>query len=301
VSNLISGSDENLSGYVGERRFAGGDLSEVDFTEIRDILFAGRNFDLDAYKDRCIKRRIAARIRTLGFRQASEYIRLLAQQTEEQEKLLEALTIHVSQFFRNPTTFRVLEETVLPQLLARRRVLGGDLRVWSIGCAGGEEPYSVALLCDELCSPQDQVSIIGTDVSADILKKARAAVFEEHRLAEVPAEVLQQYFTREGHLYRLSSRISGKVRFVRHDILQDRPMPRVDLILCRNMLIYFSRQEQERILRLLAATLTADGLLVLGRAETLVNESREFFICVDASERIYRKRGTEPLPPQVSA
>ncbi|WP_020678208.1 CheR family methyltransferase [Geopsychrobacter electrodiphilus] len=295
MNNNSSDSSEKPSRYVGEKHFVGSHLSDTDFAEIRDILFAGRGFDLDGYKDRCIKRRIALRIRTLGYGNASDYIRLLTLQEKEQGELLEAITIHVSQFFRNPTTFTVLEKTILPLLLKKRRGQVGGLRVWSVGCAGGEEPYSIALLCDELCGPEDQVSIIGSDVSADILKRAKAGLYEAHRLVEVPASVLHQYFTQEGLNYRLQSRICAKVRFIRHDILQDRHFPRADLILCRNMLIYFSRQEQERILRSLAATLAPEGLLVLGRAETLVNDCRELFTCVDPAERIYRKRNEATL------
>jgi len=286
--SLIEGA-EPFSGYTDEKLFVGSDITDQDFGEIRDILFKGRGFDLNGYKDRCIKRRIAARIRNLGYRRIKGYIALLEINAAEQEQLLEALTIHVSQFFRNPTTFSVLEEKILPELLRKYRG-EGEVKVWSIGCAGGEEPYSIALLCDELCGPHDRVSILGTDVSADILKKARTGIYESYRLAEVPNQVLAQYFRQEGVRYQLDNRICTKVRFFRHDILQDRPFPHVDLILCRNMLIYFSRQEQERILRTLAKALAPEGLLVLGRAETMVSESRELFTCVDPAERIYRKR-----------
>ncbi len=284
----IEGS-EPFSKYRSAQLFVGSDISDEACTEIRDILFQGRGFDLDGYKDRCIKRRIAARIRNLGYRRIEGYIALLENSDVEQEQLLEALTIHVSQFFRNPTTFSVLEEQILPELLLKYRDKR-EVRVWSIGCAGGEEPYSIALLFDELCRPNDLISIIGTDVSADILEKARSGVFETHRLVEVPDPVLAKYFSQEGMRYRLNEQICRKVRFLRHDILQDRPFLRIDLILCRNMLIYFSRQEQERILRALANSLAPEGLLVLGRAETMVNESRELFTCVDPVERIYRKR-----------
>ena len=283
---------EPLSRYRSEQLFVGSDITDEDFAEIRDILFAGRGFDLDGYKDRCIKRRIAARIRNLGYRRIAGYIALLENNDAEQEQLLEALTIHVSQFFRNPTTFSMLEEKILPELLRKRRG-EGEVKVWSVGCAGGEEPYSIALLCDELCGPHDLVSILGTDVSADILKKARTGVYETHRLVEVPDPVLSKYFSREGVRYRLNGRICAKVRFLRHDILQDRSFSRLDLILCRNMLIYFSRHEQERILRTLANALVPEGLLVLGRAETMVSENRELFTCVDPTERIYRKRAEE--------
>lgn len=293
-SSISSG--QPLSKYRGEQLFVGSDITDEAFAEIRDILFAGRGFDLDGYKDRCIKRRIAARIRNLGYRRIEGYIALLANNDVEQEQLLEALTIHVSQFFRNPTTFSVLEEKVLPELLRKRRGQG-DVKIWSVGCAGGEEPYSIALLCDELCGPRDVVSILGTDVSADVLKKAREGLYESHRLVEVPEPVLAKYFTREGVRYRLDRRICDNVRFFRHDILQERFFSRVDLILCRNMLIYFSRQEQERILTTLAKSLAPEGLLVLGRAETMVNESRELFTCVDPSERIYRKRAEVSFLP----
>ena len=291
MNETMSEDGEPFSRYRDVQLFVGGDITDEAFAEIRDILFEGRGFDLDGYKDRCIKRRIAARIRNLGYRQIAGYIALLENNDVEQAQLLEALTIHVSQFFRNPTTFSVLEDKILPELLRRRR--GGEVKVWSIGCAGGEEPYSIALLFDELCGSNDQVSILGSDVSADILKKARAGLFESHRLVEVPDPVLAKYFRREGVRYRLDERICEKVSFFRHDILQDRPFPRVDLILCRNMLIYFSRQEQERILRTLVNALAPEGLLVLGRAETMVNESRELFTCVDPVERIYRKRDEE--------
>ncbi len=282
----------SLSEDPTEQLFVGGDITDDAFAEIRDILYAGRGFDLDGYKDRCIKRRIAARIRNLGYRRIAGYIALLAESDAEQELLLEALTIHVSQFFRNPTTFSALEDKILPELLRKRRG-SREVRVWSIGCAGGEEPYSIALLCDELCRPEDRVSIQGSDVSADILKKARTGVYDPHRLVEVPDPVLAKYFSQEGMRYRLSERIRGKVRFLRHDILQDRPFSRVDLILCRNILIYFSRQEQERIIKSLANALVPEGSLVLGRAETMVSDSRELFTCVDPAERIYRKRDEE--------
>lgn len=291
MNDTMIDDGEPFSKYLGVQPFVGSDIADEAFVEIRDILFEGRGFDLDGYKDRCIKRRIATRIRALGFRCIDDYIAVLGSNEAEQEKLLEALTIHVSQFFRNPTTFAVLEEKILPELLRKKSGVT-ELKVWSVGCAGGEEPYSIALLCDELCGPNDQVSILGSDVSADILKKARTGVYDAHRLVEVPDAVLSEYFHKEGVRYRLDERICNKVRFLRHDILQDRPFPRINLILCRNVLIYFSRAEQERILRTLASSLSPDGLLVLGRAESMMSDSRELFVCVDPAERIYRKRIT---------
>ena len=271
------------------RLFVGSDLSDTAFSAIRDILHQSRGFDLESYKNRCIKRRIAARIRNMGCPSAEDYLLRLRGDDSEIDQLIETLTIHVSQFFRNPSTFSKLEEKILPELLEARRGRA-EVRVWSVGCAGGEEPYSIALLCDELCQPDDRVAILGTDISGEVLKRARTGLYESHRLVEVPSEVLAKYFSPEGTRYRLTAQIRSRVRFFRHDILTDRPFHRVDLILCRNMLIYFSRQEQEKILQSLAAALVPEGMLVLGRAETMVSESRELFTCIDPSERIYRKK-----------
>lgn len=279
-------SDPDVSTLVGQ------DLPEDAFREIRDILLNAKGFDLDSYKDRCIKRRIAARIRQLGFLHVSGYVARLALQPAEQLALLEALTIHVSQFFRNPTTFAVLEEKILPELL-RTRPKERELRIWSAGCASGEEPYSLALLCDELCTRPEKVAIYATDISADILKKARQALYEPHRVAEVPDVVLKRYFTPEAGYYRLNEELRNRVRFFRNDILNDRPFHRVDLILCRNMLIYFSPPQQEHILKTFAAALVDGGYLVLGRSETILSETRELFTCVHAAERIYRKKASD--------
>lgn len=292
MTDVNSEHPDQPSRYLGGQPFVVSDLPDQIFAKIRDILFAGRGFDLEGYKDRCIKRRIAARIRSLGCRTADDYLQLLKQTETEQDALIEALTIHVSQFFRNPNTFAFLEEKVLPDLIKKRRG-EGELRIWSVGCAGGEEPYSLALLCEELCGPHDQISILGTDVSADILKRARKGLYEPHRLSEVPQTVLTNYFMSEGVRYQLNGRIRSKVRFFRHDILQDKPFQRVNLILCRNLLIYFSRQEQERILVSLAGALVPGGVLVLGRAETMMNLSREVFTCLNPAERIYQKKADE--------
>ncbi len=269
--------------------FVGGDISDQSYRQICQTLKVEQGFDLAGYKDLCIKRRIAARIRAVGSNDPELYLEQLRQSSAEQERLLEALTIHVSQFFRNPSTFAVLEKQILPELLQQSRNTNGKLRVWSAGCAGGEEAYSIALLCQELLRDDDQLSIVGTDISADILQRAKQACYSHNRLAEVPADVLKRYFACRENSYQLSPEIKQRVRFFRHNILSDQPYFRVDLILCRNLLIYFTRPQQERIVRTLAKALPPGGYLVLGRAETLVAAVRELFQCIDPAERIYKR------------
>lgn len=269
--------------------FVAGDFTNEDYAGICQILREQKGFFLDGYKDLCIKRRIAARIRAVGLHAPEEYIALLKDNAEEQERLLTALTVHVSHFFRNPSTYAVLERRVLPELLAKARQGRCKVRIWSVGCSCGEEPYSIAMLCRSLARKGDQLSIIATDLSSDALQRAKQGCFRASRLAEVPASLLQENFNPQGGSFQLVNEVRQAVRFFRHDILSDPPLYRADLILCRNLLIYFSRGQQQEIIQTLAEALTPGGYLVLGRAETLMHGSRHMFTCVDPAERIYRR------------
>ncbi len=269
--------------------FVGSDFSDQTYRRISDILKEQQGFVLDGYKDLCIKRRIASRIRAVGNNTIETYIELLETSSKEQQQLLAALSIHVSHFFRNPSTFAVLEKQVLPELWQRAQRNKTKLRVWSVGCAGGEEPFSIALLCQELLSDGEQLSIIGTDMSSEVIHRAKQGRFRKERLGEVPAALLGAYFQPLDGEYQLIDLVREKVNFFQHDIVGDQPLYRSDLILCRNLLIYFFREQQLQILRMLATALSPGGYLVLGRAETLVATCRELFTCVDPAERIYQR------------
>jgi len=275
--------------------FTAAELSDQDYSRISLILKEQQGFLLDGYKDMCIKRRIAARIRAVGLSCSEPYLDRLEKDPTEQEKLLATLTIHVSHFFRNPSTYAVLEQRVLPELLLRGRNNKSKLRVWSVGCSSGEEPYSIALLCRTLMREGDLLSIIATDLSPKILLTAKRGRFPAERVKEIPAEILNRNFSQDSGCFQLHDPIRQLVRFFRHDILCDPPFYRADLILCRNMLIYFSREQQQQILCTLADTLLPGGYLVLGRAETLVHSCRDFFRCIDPAERIYQRLEDEEL------
>jgi chemotaxis protein methyltransferase CheR len=282
-----------ISEDIPEAPFVGSEFPDADYERLCALLLQRRGFDLGRYKDRCVKRRIAARVRTCGFQAAGPYLDLLERDERELDALMAALTIHVSQFFRNPETYRVLDREVLPRLVDRARSAGRrKLRLWSVGCAGGEEPYSLALLVEALDPGRLglDVEILATDVSPAVLDRAREGLFDETRLLEVPREVRDRYFVPVDRRYRVTKNVRRRVRFLQHDILADRDYPRAGLILCRNVLIYFSRAEQERILERFADVLGPGGYLVLGRAETLLGEARDWFTADYPVERIYRCR-----------
>lgn len=280
--------------YSSQTPFVGSEFPDEAFAKIRELLLAHRGLDLDMYKDRCLKRRIAARVRRRGFHEAAPYIDLLQQSDLELDALVEALTIHVSQFFRNPSTFALLEAEILPQLIRSVREAGRtEMNLWSVGCAGGEEPYSLALLLDNLDTKGLDITILGTDLSDEIIAQARLARYESQRLAEVPAEILARYFARENSHYQLSKTICERVTFRQHNILGDANFPAADCILCRNVMIYFSREEQEKVFGRFAKVLKPGGYLILGRAETLQGSIRRLFTVESTTERVYRRTAAE--------
>ena len=270
--------------------WTGADLSDTDFESVAKLLRRRRQFDLSQYKDRCIRRRIAKRLRVCQVRDFPAYLNKLEVDRDELDALLSTISIHVSQFFRNPDTFRILEQKILPELLRYARADGRTgLTLWSAGCSTGEEPYSLALLVDDMAVQDLDIRILATDISEPVLESARLGSFEATRMKEIPPDVIASYFQAENGHYRLADRVRKKVEFLRHNIMTASGYPPADLILCRNVLIYFTRSEQERILSRFAETLPEHGALVLGRAETITGEARDYYRPEFPVERIYRR------------
>ncbi|MBI4745632.1 MAG: protein-glutamate O-methyltransferase CheR [Deltaproteobacteria bacterium] len=285
----ISEGKERL--LLPQRDTAAVHYSEAAFKAIRDILFEREGFDLDSYKDKCIQRRISFRIRTSGCRSTEEYIELLNKKEEEVKKLLNALTINVTEFFRNQSTFDKLKDIVFPDIFAAKGG-SGTVRIWSAGCASGEEPYTIAIILKEFFSEElkrSNIEITATDVDEGILKKAAEGHYQRDKLVGMVPELRVRYFKEDGDKYRLSSEIKKMVSFRKEDIFQERLHRDKDLIICRNLLIYFFREKQEWVLNEFWKALNPGGFLVLGRAEILVGESRKLFSTICPRERIYRK------------
>lgn len=268
------------------------DISAGAFEIIRRILKNVKNFNLDIYKEKCIRRRIAIRIRATRCATAEEYGKRLQNDEVELDLLLKVLTIHVSQFFRNPPTFVKLRTEIIPYLFKLQHATGRDcLKFWSVGCASGEEPYSVALILKDFFAAETagkRVSILATDVDTRILEIAKLGIYGGERLAEVPEHVKMRWFREEAGKFHLLPEIKEMVDFKISDLCNIDSFPESDLILCRNVLIYFERDQQERILNRFAAVLRKGGILVLGRSENLFGATRACFQMVCPTERIYR-------------
>jgi len=269
------------------------DFPDHALARVRDILKSSRNFDIGSYKDKYLKRRIAIRARATHSATAEAYCDLLAWSERELDLLLKGLTIHVSQFFRNRPTFEKLREEILPILFERLRREGRrQVTFWSAGCASGEEPYSLAIILKDSFGAElkeFKISLVATDINEGILDAARAGVYLPERLAELPAGGRERYFSPQGGRLVLAPAVREMVEFRRGDLFDPAAAMESDLILCRNVLIYFERDEQARILQGFATSLRTGGVLVLGKAETLVGEVRQRFATLCPMERIYQK------------
>ncbi|WP_223920943.1 protein-glutamate O-methyltransferase CheR [Geobacter sp. AOG2] len=269
------------------------EVSNEELEEIGAILKRWRGFSLAVYKDSCMKRRVAIRIRSTCCSNAAAYCDLLNRNGQELDLLQKSLTIHVSQFFRNHSVFEKLRREVLPELFSSRTD-GRDypLQFWCLGCAGGEEPYSLAIMLREFFgreTRQARFALLATDIDEKTLRVARTAEYDEGRLKEMPIDLQERYFRRSGRLFRLIPEIRDMVAFRRGDMCNPEEYAPSDMVLCRNALIYFTRTEQEKVLNRIADILAPDGILVLGKSEVLVGSSRGRFTPVCRTERIYRR------------
>jgi len=261
---------------------------------LRDVVLAAGGIDITRYKDRCLLRRIAVRQRASGAADLRAYLKLVKRNPVECAALVKTLTIHVSQFFRNPTTFQALQHEVLPAILAEKDRTGGRaLRLWSAGCACGEEAYSLALLlCETAQDALERYSttIYGTDIEPECLGAAREGRYSAGSLKSVPARWRQRYFVPAGVQYSVGPALRSLVHFKRHNILDPVPFGRIDLVVFRNVLIYMADALQEQVLLGIHGALSAGGYLVLGKVEGLSGSAKDLFAPVNVPERVYRKR-----------
>jgi chemotaxis methyl-accepting protein methylase len=264
-------------------------------------LIERHGLDLTRYKETYLKRRLLVRIRALRLSGIEAYARYIRRHPEELARLQKALSIKVTGFFRNRGCFEFLEERVVPDLLRRSASRQHRVAVWSAGCATGEEPYSLAALFASAIDRRDaggghpggpapQVRIVATDIDEGALQKARQAVFPARSLAAAsPGEAARHFEVRPDGTATPSLRLKRMVRFERQSLLDPFVREDLDLIVCRNVLIYFSLEHQGLILSRFAAALSAGGYLVLGRVERLFGEARALFEVTSARDRVYRR------------
>ena len=266
---------------------------DTGFHALMEKITRDSGFRCASYKDKCLRRRIAVRMRAKGAYTANEYAGVLDTDPREYERLLRSLTVNVTKFFRNPETYSAIEKQVIPTLWSANT---DGIRVWSAGCASGEEPYSVAILfhkhATETRSEQRlaNVDVLGTDIDSEVLGEAERAFYAESALVETPLGLRDRYFPQIAGLRTMLPEVKRLVRFEADDLLGFRPpVAEVQLVLCRNVIIYFERAAQDRLFEEFHRVLAPGGFLVLGKVETLLGDARALFTPINARERVFQK------------
>jgi two-component system CheB/CheR fusion protein len=261
-----------------------------DFRALLEKLSARYDFDFREYKEASLARRIRARMSLVHVDSFAAYAHFLDDNPNEHVALFNTILINITNFFRDVEAWNGLAEDVIPRLVEEASE-SRSLRVWSAGCSSGEEPYSIAmLLAEHLGDAADDytVKIYGTDVDEEALTVARQAVYRTEQLKDVPDRLIDRYFIREGQMYRLRRDIRRWCIFGSHNLTQAPPLSHVDLLVCRNVLIYFTSELQDRILARFHYAIRDGGFLFLGRSESLLARSR-LFAPVQLKWRIFQR------------
>jgi two-component system CheB/CheR fusion protein len=271
--------------------------SEKTDDPLRDLLAqvsAQTNIDFRNYKSSTILRRIGRRMAVTHNGNIRDYADYLRTHPDEVEELVRAFLIKVTGFFRDPEAYEFIKASIIPDLVQRGRENGRVLRLWSAGCATGEEAYSLALLLADHLGPEFpewSIKIFATDIAADAIAFARRGLYPENILTELPADYRDRFFERIDHGYRIAKSLRQAVIFGQQDISRGVPFPRIDLVTCRNLLIYLKPELQQVVLDLFAYSLhQARGFMFLGKAET-ARPTKAIFELVNKKWKIYRCLG----------
>lgn len=221
--------------------------------------------NLSYYKERQMKRRIDALLSRSGYNGYKDYFNALVCDPAKLQKFVDYLTINVSEFYRNPEQWKILEQQILPELIKRH----GNIRVWSAACSTGEEPYSLIILLSELL-PKKSIRILATDIDIAAIDKAKAGIYTSKSLETVPLRHKDEYFSQQNGMFMIDSKIKECVEFRQHDMLRETFPGKFHLILCRNAMIYFTEEAKEELYRKFHDSLESDGVLFVGSTEQII-------------------------------
>ena len=299
---------DSIGSVVGDFLKAGHPPAEgPDRDELRELLQRineRSGIDFSSYKPATIQRRLHGRMNATGHPTLTSYAAYLESDPEEYARLINSLLIKVTEFFRDPKLFEYLREKVLPDLIDEARREQRDLRIWSAGCSTGEEAYSLAIIVAQALGNNGDwpdVRIFATDIDHEATAFARRGVYPPAALKHLPAGVLAKYFVKTEGRYEVAKRLRALMIFGEHDLSARAPFPRIDLLLCRNVLIYFSKTLQQVALETFAFSLRPGGRLALGAAETVMALPEPFHE-EEAHLRVYsRLPGSYSIPPMRAA
>lgn len=259
-------------------------LTDQEFSLFRNLVCDKAGIFLSDMKKNLLNNRLQSRLRNLRLKSFNDYYKYVLKDSEELKNFLDAVTTHETSFFRDPRLFDFFALKVLPEI-AERKKRGQKIRVWSSACSTGEEPYSIAIAILEI-APESDAIIYATDISIGTLNKAKEGRYGADKLVNLKDTLIKNYFLKEGDVYNVNNRVTGLVKFIHHNLKEPFVEDNMDVIFCRNVLIYFDKENKKGVIRELHRCLTDGGYLFLGGAESLQDFQEGFKYIAPA---IYRK------------
>ena len=238
-----------------------------DYEYFKKEILSMTGIDLNAYKEKQMKRRIDTLISRRGITGYDNYVKALKTNAEIFDEFINYITINVSEFYRNPDQWEYMDKTIFPELISR---FGQTLRIWSAACSTGDEPYSLVMALSRHI-PLNKIRIYATDLDKTVIAKAKVGLYDAKSLAGVPADFKKKYFTQVGPSFKISDEIKSHVTFSEHNLLKDRYDINYDMIVCRNVLIYFTDEAKDEVFKKFYTSLKPGGFLFIGSTEQIVN------------------------------
>lgn len=238
-----------------------------NYEKFQKDVFKLTSIDLTAYKEKQMRRRIETLITKNNLKDYDSYVALIKKDKDRFEEFINFMTINVSEFYRNPEQWSFLDKEVFPELIKR---FGKNLKIWSAACSTGDEPYSLVMALSKHI-PLNQIKVIATDIDKQVLEKAHVGLYNAKSIASVPDDLKKKYFTQIGTSYQISEDIKKRVEFKQHNLLKDPYPTGCHLIVCRNVVIYFTEEAKDEIYSKFNMSLAEDGMLFIGSTEQIMN------------------------------
>lgn len=271
-------------------------ISEVDLDKIKGQILDSRGFDLSYFKSTFLSRRINVRMKVLNISDGSEYAELLRDNSDEINSLYDSLSINVTRFFRDAQVWDKFSKSVIPKLLEKVQK-GDSIRVWSSGCASGEEAYSLGIMFSEATNISNfSLKIVATDINSELLNQAKKGIYDFDTISNLDPKIISKYFTKLGNeSYQIKKELRDKISFQVGDIVTF-PVSYLDVVFCRNLLIYYGKDAQSLIFKKFFNVLKENRYLVLGMDEFMLGDKiSRFFIPIHPREKIYQKRSNKDM------
>lgn len=246
----------------------------MDYEQFKKIIFQMTGIDLNCYKEQQMKRRIESLISRNKVSGFQEFVDLIKKDDKAFQQFVSYLTINVSEFYRNPDQWDYLDKTVFPELISK---FGKRLNIWSAACSTGDEPYSLVMALSKHV-PMEYIKIHATDIDSEILEKAKVGLYDEKSIVSVPTSFKTKYFEKIANSYRINDVIKDHVDFEKHNLLADRYPVNQHMIVCRNVLIYFTDDAKDKIFKSYYDSLVHGGLLFIGSTEQIINYDKIGFV-----------------------